>query len=47
MLKSAQELTIYSSLEDIWLHLLIAIFRSNMALGSQKELDLLICSAQN
>ena len=40
-------LTVDSSFVDIWLHLLVAVFRSDVTLSSQEELDLLIGSTQN
>lgn len=39
--------TISSSFPDIRLHLFITIFATDMALGGQQELDLLLGRAQN
>jgi len=38
--------TVDSSLVDVGLHVLVAVFHSNMALGGQEEPDLLISSTQ-
>jgi len=39
--------TISTTPPDVGLHVLVAVFCANVALGSQQELDLLLCRAQN